>query len=381
MKRILFIQYTNPAGYPPLEHASALLARRGWKVLFLGTGSLGTDHFQFPPHPGIRARRIPFCPPGWAQKGHYILYGLWALFAWACTRPAWIYASDPLSCPIAFFLSFIPGVKVLYHEHDEPSASGALGRWMMDMRRGVARRARMCVLPNAERADRFSKQMNRQEGVLCVWNCPSRREVMPPRASHQGERLKIYYHGTIVPQRLPMSVLRAVASMKGRAQLTVVGYETVGGFGYRAALKRRAQELGIQDWVDLKEGRPRGELWPLAGECDVGLALAPTDGQDFNLTHLAGASNKAFEYIACGLALLVPDLCDWRQMYVDPGYGRSCRPEDPNSIEEALRWFLEHPDEMRRMGERGRQRILADWNYERQFQPVLEKLEADAKPA
>jgi hypothetical protein len=26
------------------------------------------------------------------------------------------------------------------------------------------------------------------------------------------------------------------------------------------------------------------------------------------------------------------------------------------------------------MGERGRQRILKDWNYERQFQPVLDLL-------
>jgi hypothetical protein len=30
---------------------------------------------------------------------------------------------------------------------------------------------------------------------------------------------------------------------------------------------------------------------------------------------------------------------------------------------------------MRQMGERGRQRILEEWNYERQFSPVLERLE------
>jgi len=26
LKRILYIQYTNPAGYPPLEHSSRILA-------------------------------------------------------------------------------------------------------------------------------------------------------------------------------------------------------------------------------------------------------------------------------------------------------------------------------------------------------------------
>jgi len=28
------------------------------------------------------------------------------------------------------------------------------------------------------------------------------------------------------------------------------------------------------------------------------------------------------------------------------------------------------------MGERGRQRILSEWNYERQFEPVLERMQA-----
>jgi hypothetical protein len=30
MKRVLYLQYTNPAGYPPLEHSSGILADSGW---------------------------------------------------------------------------------------------------------------------------------------------------------------------------------------------------------------------------------------------------------------------------------------------------------------------------------------------------------------
>jgi len=39
-----------------------------------------------------------------------------------------------------------------------------------------------------------------------------------------------------------------------------------------------------------------------------------------------------------------------------------------------LRWFMEHPEESRQMGDRGRQRILTDWNYETQFQKAQEKM-------
>ncbi|OBQ32680.1 MAG: glycosyltransferase, partial [Anabaena sp. CRKS33] len=79
-------------------------------------------------------------------------------------------------------------------------------------------------------------------------------------------------------------------------------------------------------------------------------------------------------YLACGLPLVVSDLPDWQQMYVEPGYGLSCNPEDVNSIADVIRWYLEHPLEMKAMGERGRQRILNEWNYETQFEVVKNQL-------
>src|SRR5262249_15965707 len=106
--RILYIQYTNPAGYPPLEHSSRILADAGWKVEFLGTGALGAE-LRFPPHPNITTRQMAFCPAGWRQKLHYFRFALWVL-GWALwRRPRWVYASDLLSCPVALVLSFLPG--------------------------------------------------------------------------------------------------------------------------------------------------------------------------------------------------------------------------------------------------------------------------------
>src|ERR1700691_6128491 len=118
MRRVLYIQYTNPAGYPPLEHSSRILADAGWQVLFLGTGALGAAALRFPPHPNICVRDLNFCPAGWRQKLHYLLFCLWVL-GWAMIwRPRWIYASDHLICPVALALTALPGPRVLYHEHD-----------------------------------------------------------------------------------------------------------------------------------------------------------------------------------------------------------------------------------------------------------------------
>jgi spore maturation protein CgeB len=92
------------------------------------------------------------------------------------------------------------------------------------------------------------------------------------------------------------------------------------------------------------------------------------------MRHMAGASNKPFDYMAAGLPLLVSDRPDWYEMFVVPGYARACNPGDPDSIATALTWFLEHQAERCAMAARGRARIETDWNYDAAFEPVMRSL-------
>jgi glycosyltransferase involved in cell wall biosynthesis len=62
-------------------------------------------------------------------------------------------------------------------------------------------------------------------------------------------------------------------------------------------------------------------------------------------------------------------------MYVAPGYGVACNPDDSASIERAFRLLIADPEKMRAMGEQGRERIEREWNYEAQFDEVLRCLE------
>jgi hypothetical protein len=89
---------------------------------------------------------------------------------------------------------------------------------------------------------------------------------------------------------------------------------------------------------------------------------------------MVGASNKPFDYMANGLALLVSDLAEWRAAFVQPGYGVACDPCNSAGLADILCWLAEHPDETRAMGERGRRQIACAWNYETQFAPVMAQL-------
>ena len=157
--KIIYIQYTNPAAYPPLQHSSRILADNGWRVLFLGTGGFGDSNIlDFPPHPNIGVRKIPYCPAGWKQKLHYAWFCLWAALKSLWWQPKWIYASDPNTCPAVLLLSYLPGIKIIYHEHDSPGRE--FNKHVMGARKRIAAKSELCVLPNENRRKKFKEEKN-----------------------------------------------------------------------------------------------------------------------------------------------------------------------------------------------------------------------------
>jgi glycosyltransferase involved in cell wall biosynthesis len=379
--RVLYVQYTNPAGYPPLLHSARLLADRGFEILVLGTDALG-EALTFARHERIDVRLMPSQSGGWRQKIHYARFVGWVLATALVWRPSWVYASDPLSCPVAALLKQLLGRRVAYHEHDSPSQEAAEGRagtafqkFVMRARRSVGRYADVCVLPCAERARVFAVTTGRSDAMV-VWNCPTRAEVSPSAQRQPDGTLRVLYQGSIVPARVPMVLLDALALTSPAVTLTLIGYETVGHAHYVRELLAHAAGLGIAERVNVVGAMSRDRLMERCVRFDVGLSLFPIESRDVNEQTMVGASNKTFDYLACGLSLLVSRRPEWVETFVDAGYGRSCDPRSAKSIAEALQWLLEHPEERTAMGERGRQKILNDWNYDTTFQPVVERLMA-----
>jgi glycosyltransferase involved in cell wall biosynthesis len=373
-RRILYVQYTNPCGYPPVLHSAEILAARGWEVLFLGTQALGFETRRPPVRPGIRFKHLAYSDSGLKRALQYPWFCIWCLFWTLRWRPAWVYASDMTACIPVLLLRVFAGARCVYHEHDSPDSTDAAGWWArvcLWARHKTARMAEFCILPNENRAHKFQKQTGTSKEVKVVWNTPLRSEVSGPKRHPEG-CLKLLYHGSVVPARVPLTVIHAMKKVGHPVVLRVVGYETIGSLGYVEQLRRTAVELGIPEALEFEGVLERGELMAHCQFHDIGLAIVHAP-RDRNLVDLFGASNKVFDYMACGLALLLPETSAWQACLP---YGRACDPADADSIAGALRYFCEHPTEMRLMGERGRQRILEQWNYETDFRPVLELLEA-----
>jgi glycosyltransferase involved in cell wall biosynthesis len=308
-------------------------------------------------------------------KINYAVFIVWVSAICMVHRPRWLYASEPMAALPALLIQRMTRCKVVYHEHDSPNSTErahAVQRSLRWARTNLALRADLCVLPQRERLKAFIAETGRAGPTVCVWNTPRRDEVAPPRSTIGTRPLRFYYHGSLNGGRLPLSVLDALALACPKATLNVVGYETVGSAGYMQRFMQHASQLGLRDRIILRGTLPtRAETLLEAAQADVGLALMPVGSSDINMRHMAGASNKPFDYLAVGLMPLVSDLPDWRAMYVEPGFARACNPADPHSLADAFAWCVANPDAVRGMGERGRQMIEREWNYETAFALVV----------
>jgi glycosyltransferase involved in cell wall biosynthesis len=371
-RRVIFAQYTNPGGYPPIQNAARCFARSGWRVEVVSVKLGGdSDAMSFPRVAGVRVTQM-HAPKGRLLRFvHFVYFCGYVLARAIVDRGTYVYASEPLAAPSALAAKLL-GRRVIYHEHDVPTPGGRW-TWMLGrFRELIWRAADVVIVPNAERLTAFG--LPREKPSFVVWNCPSRDEI-PPQENERADQpraLRLYYHGNLSSVLLPDVLVDVLTQLEGVC-LRAVGYDTERDRTFRARFLDLARRHGVEKRIELLEAVPRSELWDQMRDCDVGLALFPSRSLNPNLRSIVGASNKCFDYMSAGLLLLVPDQPAFGP-FVDAGFGIACDPSDAHSVRRAIQALLPSgitPDQRRA----AREKILSDWNHERQFEPVLEYLQ------
>lgn len=373
---LVYIAYTNPACYPPLQHSSRIFANTGMKVLFLGTGSGGqSNSFEFPYHENITVKRWNFCKPGWKQKVHYGAFCIWASFTAWWSGAKWVYASDIFACPAALIAQSVFGIKIVYHEHDSPNTNAkkqtSFEKCQLFFRKILGRSADIVVFPNEARAKLFREDTGRTAPIEIVWNVPSLEEIELCKNTKPANPV-LFYHGSLNEKRLPLSVLDALKMLDSRVELVFAGYTAGLSYNYGEWYLGEAKKRGLENRV--KYLGPIVDRMSLLKECckaTIGLAFMPKDSDDVNMRHMTGASNKPFDYLACGLNLIVSDLPDWIDFYVKPGFAVSCNPENEKSISQAFCQISDKQSGDNQKNSEVNNCLVSKWNYEKQFENVL----------
>jgi glycosyltransferase involved in cell wall biosynthesis len=378
MTSIVYVQYTDPASYPPLQNSSIIFAERGWLVSHLGIMASGAAReIEMTTHPRISVALQPAPGGGWRTAQHYAFFLAWCRSEILRLRPSVVYCSDFRSYPIGLWAARLPGVATILHEHDPPAASN--GGWAAQMLRTVrikfARSATTIIVPQDERARRFVADTGcSPDRIHVVYNCPLLRELETPQSGARDARreLTLWYHGALGRGQLPESVIDVLSHLPDDVRFEAAGYETVSSKGYVQRLLERARELCVGERVLFHGTVPdRLNLLHLAANADLGLALFSNRFRD----PMVGASNKPFDYLACGLPLLTNRTPEWEGFFGAEGVSIGCDPENPDDIARAVLALRNDLARRRAMVENGRRLIETKWNYEAQFAKVIAAIE------
>jgi glycosyltransferase involved in cell wall biosynthesis len=363
----------EPGAFPPTVNTSILLADAGWHVNILSAPTRALS-IRIPTHDGIAVHTVRERETHVVDKITYAKYFGKALALARTIRPQFVFAFDRLSAGPGVAASIVSGADLIYHEHDSPEPNDT--SWVARIRAICARSAKMVVFPNEDRARIATASIGlRPERVHVAWNVPRLSELPNlVRDLSDPSPLILYYHGNVSPVLLPEAVLKAVQRFEGRVVLRIVGYESPSAPGYLSHLQRIGRDTRGFSLVRYEGQTCRRTLLQNAVAAHVGLAFAPTNPSNLNERFLLGASNKIFDYMAAGLAVLVAKDTPFGEFFVSRRLARACDPSSSGSVASALSWFLGNTEARLRMDARARLMIENEWNYDVAFAELMKSL-------
>lgn len=108
------------------------------------------------------------------------------------------------------------------------------------------------------------------------------------------------------------------------------------------------------------------EVYKNLPQVDIGLECAhPT------YSYLASLPIKIFEYMAMGLPIIASNFPLWGKIIKRNNCGLIVNPLDPKEIARAIEYLIEHPKEVRIMGENGKKAVLEKYNWENESKKLL----------
>jgi glycosyltransferase involved in cell wall biosynthesis len=282
---------------------------------------------------------------------------------------------DPELLPVGFALKTLFQKRVIYDAYEDfPSMAAASLSLPRGTRALAARVVRLaehlaaCSFDAITTADPFTlKRLARagQSKKRVFYNFPN-LDFFPEVAATQ-KPFDLVYRGGLSDRAGTYTLLGALDLLKSRAEkprLLLIGY--FDNSEARRELEERIRVLALQEQVEIV-GRVEHEAMAEAlSRARIGVCPLE-DLPKFRLN----IPVKVFEYWACGLPVVSTDLPPIRPFVCNSQAGLLCAPGDAADMARAIGWLLDHSEDARRMGERGRHLIEARFNNESEKHKLL----------
>lgn len=366
--------YGNPDQYPPIINSARLLAVAGYQTEIICRQTGDGIPVELPD--GVTLVRID--NRGVSSLREY--YGFIREVIRRGMREAGLFVGHDMHGLLpAWLLSRLHRRPLVYHCHDFAESVQGGGRFVKLFERLFARTADLVIVPDLERGRAIARALALKEPPLIVANAPVRSNrgsgegLLHALAAH-GRRYEriVLRQGRIGPNHALEATIRSIPFWANRAWgLVLVG---MGTSDHIDSLVRLAQDLDVEEQLAILPPVSYDEVLQLTPGADVGHALY--EPVHINNVYIATASNKIMEYLAAGLPIIVSDRPGLRALVERHGCGLTADESAPESIAAAVNTLLGDPELAHRLGAAGAGAFEAEFNYERQFAPVLQAFQS-----
>lgn len=381
-KKMGMVIYANPDYYPPVINAIRLLAQE-FNLVVISRNQNMPQGVGYPKN--VRIYRLGSLKIDRVKKTQslamklfeYISFTISAIFYIRSYNCQLIYSYD-MHGFLAGFVASRLGKKIplVYHNLDlcalEDLKDTSYGIKYLELR--LARYADKIIFPDINRARLFQEKAKLIEPPDIVMNAPLCINPMPDDRLKEILKSKrfsadtkaILYQGAVNKEHALLEVIQSIVYWPENTILVLIGtiYDD-----FLQEIYREAEKLNFKQRIINFSFMPYSELSSYTVGAHLGLALY--NAKDINQIFVAGASNKIFEYISLGIPVITNDLPHFHEV-LDASIAYFARPDSAQDIAQAVNSACRESKVYQKKSEACRLAHLSKFNYEVQFNPVLE---------
>ncbi len=276
---------------------------------------------------------------------------------------------DPELLPAGLLLRLL-GKKAIYDAHEDlPKdvlSKPYLRRWLRPVLSGVidpverwsARRMSGVLAATDSIGKRFRR-------ATVIHNYPVLAQVVRSQTTppcNTGPGPFVVFFGTITRIAGAREMLAAVNAVSNRFPVRL---KLLGVFEDRA-LRSEGLRSGLGGRVEYQGFVPMPEVYQhYRGALAALVLLHPVP------KFLESMPIKMFESMACGVPIIASDFPLWRRIVHDQGCGLVVDPLNVPQVADAIIYLIEHPEEAKKMGRRGRELVEKKYNWESESKKLL----------
>jgi glycosyltransferase involved in cell wall biosynthesis len=277
-----------------------------------------------------------------------------------------VHANDLDTLPAGWLAAHAAGARLVYDAHElysefETDPPRLARRAALALERSLARRADAVITVSPALAVELERRLDLRTPPLVVLNAPDLPASDPPETSPGRGLLRVVYLGAFGSGRPLEDLLEALAAAAG-VHLTIRVVRTSA-----EEIRAAAVERGVAERVEAAPPLPPGELVEGLRSYEVGIVF------DRPATRNAEVSlpNKLFEYLAAGLAVVVPRLRAMAELVEETGAGMVYDAGSPSALASALTTLAADRDLVETYRRRAREAAAASLNANAQSEALL----------